>query len=104
MIQDLLKSAAWPAEDVDLYLMHQATAFMLEHLRTKLQLPLEKLPIDMEEVGNTVSSTLPILIEGLRRKGRLKPGVRTLLVGFGVGLSWAGCAWTERHRPCQGRC
>ena len=42
--------------------------------------------------------TLPIVIDALRRDGRLKPGVRSLLIGFGVGLSWAGCAWTETWR------
>lgn len=45
--------------------------------------------------GNTVSSTIPLLIGDLRNSGRLRPGKRTLLIGFGVGLSWAGCQWTE---------
>jgi 3-oxoacyl-[acyl-carrier-protein] synthase-3 len=55
----------------------------------------DKMPSDLEESGNTVSSTIPILMHNLRRAGRLRPGMRTLMIGFGVGLSWAGCAWTE---------
>jgi hypothetical protein len=35
------------------------------------------------------------LIRDLRQSGRLRPGKRTLMLGFGVGLSWAGCVWTE---------
>ena len=35
----------------------------------------------------------------LRAAGRLRPGTQTLLVGFGVGLSWAGCSWTETWQP-----
>ena len=53
------------------------------------------MPVNLAEVGNTVSSTLPILINDLRTAGDLAPGKRSLLVGFGVGLSWAACAWTE---------
>jgi 3-oxoacyl-[acyl-carrier-protein] synthase-3 len=101
-VQRLLSDAKWCRDDVDLYLMHQATAFMLEHLRDKLQVPAEKMPIDMAECGNTVSSTIPILIHNLRKTSRLKPGTRSLMIGFGVGLSWAGCSWTDTwcHRGC----
>ncbi|HEY6563413.1 MAG TPA: 3-oxoacyl-[acyl-carrier-protein] synthase III C-terminal domain-containing protein [Pirellulaceae bacterium] len=42
-----------------------------------------------------MSSTLPILMDDLRRDGKLTRGKRSLLVGFGVGLSWAGCLWEE---------
>jgi 3-oxoacyl-[acyl-carrier-protein] synthase-3 len=53
------------------------------------------MPLLLEHCGNTVSSTIPILIDHLRREGRLRPGTRSMLVGFGVGWSWAGCVWTE---------
>jgi 3-oxoacyl-[acyl-carrier-protein] synthase-3 len=56
------------------------------------------MPILLEDCGNTVSSTLPILIDGLRGRGQLQPGMRNLMVGFGVGWSWAGCVWTETWR------
>ena len=36
----------------------------------------------------------PILMQALRNSGRLRPGTRSLLAGFGVGFSWAGCMWT----------
>lgn len=94
-VERILGNVGWARGDLNYLLMHQATAFMLEHLREKLGAPPELLPIDLEESGNTVSSTLPILIHNLRRKGKLCRGARSLLIGFGVGLSWAGCAWTE---------
>ena len=68
---------------------------MLDHLRERLSLDREHTPEALEEYGNTVSSTIPILIHDLRQSGRLRPGKQTLLIGFGVGLSWAGCTWTE---------
>jgi 3-oxoacyl-[acyl-carrier-protein] synthase-3 len=58
-------------------------------------LPKEKLPIVLENVGNTVSSTIPIVIEHLRANNQISDGDANLLIGFGVGLSWAGCVWKE---------
>lgn len=95
MIDKILADTRWQRDQVDYYLVHQATAFMLEHLRNRLSLERELVPEALEDYGNTVSSTLPILIYELRKRQQLKPGKQTLLIGFGVGLSWAGCAWTE---------
>jgi 3-oxoacyl-[acyl-carrier-protein] synthase III len=75
-------------QDVDLFLFHQASRFMVESLASALKLPLEKVPIALAESGNTVSSTLPLLIEALGGL-RALAGKTVLLSGFGVGLSWA---------------
>jgi 3-oxoacyl-[acyl-carrier-protein] synthase III len=101
LVDRVLTAAKWTRDDVDLYLLHQATVFMLDHLRERLSLDREHTPEALEDYGNTVSSTIPILIRDLRRSGRLKPGRQTMLVGFGVGLSWAGCAWTETWSATQ---
>jgi 3-oxoacyl-[acyl-carrier-protein] synthase-3 len=98
-VAELLCRAGWKRDEVEYYLLHQATAFMLQHVQEKLGVDGRQLPIDLEEVGNTVSSTIPILIHRMRTAGRLKPGDKSLLIGFGVGLSWAGCAWIETWRP-----
>ena len=95
LVEQILKDSKLSRDGVDLYLFHQATFKMLDELRKRLNLPEERMPIDMEDYGNTVSSTIPILIDDLRRDGRLKPGMRNMLVGFGVGWSWAGCVWKE---------
>jgi len=95
LVDRLLAEARWDRDQVDMYLMHQATSFMLEHLRDRLELDDQRVPIALEKYGNTVSSTIPILMHDLRATGRLRPGRRSLLIGFGVGFSWAGCTWTE---------
>jgi 3-oxoacyl-[acyl-carrier-protein] synthase-3 len=95
LVDRVLTRAGLAAGDVDLFLMHQATLKMLEALRERLGLAKERMPIMLEDCGNTVSSTIPLVIDRLRREGRLRPGVQTMLVGFGVGLSWAGCLWNE---------
>jgi len=81
--------------DVDLFVFHQATLKLLDCLRQELQLDETRLPTVLGEFGNTVSSTIPLVIDELRKGGRIRPGTRSLLAGFGVGFSWAGCLWTE---------
>ena len=95
LVEDILNRAGLTHDEIDLYLFHQATLKMLEQLRERIGLAAERMPIALENYGNTVSATLPILIDDLRRDGRLKPGMRTMLIGFGVGWSWAGCVWQE---------
>ena len=98
LIDQVLEHAQLTRDDIDLFLLHQATRKMLEQLQTRLGIGEDRMPLLLEHCGNTVSSTLPILIEHLRRQGRLHPGVRNMLIGFGVGWSWAGCVWTESWR------
>jgi 3-oxoacyl-[acyl-carrier-protein] synthase-3 len=103
MIRRILDDARLSRDDVDLYLMHQATLYMIEHVRARMNLDDDLVPVDLENVGNTVSSTIPILMHDLRASRRLRPGKRSLLIGFGVGLSWAGCLWTETWEARQFR-
>ncbi len=101
LVDRLLSEARLSRSDVDMYLMHQATAFMLDHLRERLKLDQQQLPTALKECGNTVSSTIPLLMHDLRGSGRLRPGKQSLLIGFGVGFSWAGCVWVETWQSRQ---
>ena len=95
LLQDILSAAEMTMDEVDFFLFHQATLKMLSQLQQALEVPEEKVPILLSEVGNTVSSTLPILIQQMRDRGDLSPEQKNLLVGFGVGWSWAGCVWQD---------
>ena len=95
LVDQVMQDSNLSTDNIDFYLMHQATRKMLEELTQRLQLPSCKVPIRLQDVGNTVSSTLPILIHQLRTSGELRPGHQNMLIGFGVGLSWAGCLWQE---------
>lgn len=96
LVEQVLADAQLRFDQIDYFLLHQATRKMLEQLQERLGVTDARLPIDLSRCGNTVSSTLPILIDDMRRSGKLTAGKRSLLVGFGVGLSWAGCLWEER--------
>lgn len=93
LIREMLEKAGLSIDQIDFLLMHQATDKMLRQLQIALNVGDEKLPIRLRDCGNTVSSTLPILIHDLRRSGELKDNMQTMMVGFGVGWSWAGCLW-----------
>lgn len=75
-------------EQVDMFVFHQANKFMLDYLRKKMKISKERFFIDLEDTGNTVSSTIPIAIAKLKAKELIKKGDLVLLAGFGVGLSW----------------
>jgi 3-oxoacyl-[acyl-carrier-protein] synthase-3 len=87
-VQTLLAKANLTAEAIDLYVFHQANKYMLDHLRKSMDIPAEKFVIHMAHCGNTVSSTIPIALYEARQSGQLRPGMRVMLVGFGVGYSW----------------
>lgn len=90
----ILALAGLGIDEVDHVILHQANRFLLERLEKKLGLPAGKSLVDMEDVGNTVSSTIPIVLARAVEAGRVRRGQRLLLAGFGVGLSWGGCLLT----------
>ena len=101
LIDNVLTKAGLDSDQVDLYLMHQATFKMLDQLRRRLKIAEQRVPIRMESYGNTVSSTLPVLIWQLRNEKIIDPARVNLLVGFGVGLSLAACSWQDLLQPEQ---
>ena len=88
-IDAILESANVTKDEIGYYLFHQATYKMLDQLRMVLGVDEQRLPIKIAEIGNTVSCTLPILIQQLRDSKELTREQKNLLVGFGVGWSWA---------------
>lgn len=89
LCRDLCAKAGVALEQVDYLVFHQASAFMLEALRKKMKIAPERYSICLRETGNTVSSTIPIALRRDRAAGRIAPGALVMLIGFGVGYSWA---------------
>lgn len=73
--------------DVDSFVFHQASGHMVNSLAREMDLPPGKVPVEIADCANTVSSTLPIVLERLGGAAALA-GKTLLLCGFGVGLSW----------------
>lgn len=90
-VKIVLQNAKLKLEDIDMFVFHQANAFILEHLRQKLDIPHEKFVLDLKETGNTVSASIPIALSRTVTWKSAAMGTKVLLVGFGVGYSWGGC-------------
>jgi 3-oxoacyl-[acyl-carrier-protein] synthase-3 len=103
LVESTLGAAGLGPEEIDAYVFHQANRFMLEHLRHKMRIPRERMILHLEEVGNTVSSTIPLALEHAAVQDRFAPGDRLLLAGFGVGYSWGAAILTWGDRPGDGR-
>jgi 3-oxoacyl-[acyl-carrier-protein] synthase-3 len=91
LVNDVLAKAGLALEEIDCFVFHQANAFMMEHLRKKMRIPRERFEICLEHCGNTVSASIPIALDAAISAGRIKPGMKIMLAGYGVGLSWSGC-------------
>ena len=90
MIEDILKRNNLAKEQIDYYVFHQANKFMLNTIRKVCRLSKENFYINLEETGNTVSSTILIGLKDCLDKSLVKKGDIVMLAGFGVGLSWGG--------------
>ncbi|MCP4348973.1 MAG: 3-oxoacyl-ACP synthase, partial [Desulfobacterales bacterium] len=88
-VNKILKKTGMTMEEIDHFVFHQANGFILEHLRKKTAIPKEKFHTYLENVGNTVSSTIPIALEQLYSNNMIKKNQKIMLVAFGVGYSWA---------------
>lgn len=90
MMKDILAKNQMEKDDVDYYVFHQANKFMLNTIRKVCVLPKEKFYIDLAETGNTVSSTVMIGLKKCIEDGTIHKGMKVMVSGFGVGLSWGG--------------
>ena len=90
VFNEILKKENLSLDDIDVVVFHQANKFMLDSLQRKLKIPDEKMHRSYMEYGNTVSSTIPIGLKIEMQNNNLEKGKTALILGFGVGLSWAG--------------
>lgn len=92
MISDLMAVGASDIGCFDHIVFHQANRFMLKHLFKRMKLPKDKCVIEIERFGNTSSASIPLAMVSALRYKLQGSGVRVLLAGFGVGLSWAAAS------------
>jgi 3-oxoacyl-[acyl-carrier-protein] synthase III len=88
-IRAVARAAGWDLSEVDRILLHQGSKFMVEQLGKLLRATTEQVPVRLAGVGNTVSSSIPLLLADEIDNPRVQ---RVIVSGFGVGLSWASAA------------
>ena len=90
-LEALDKCGLTPA-DVDLFIPHQANVRIIDAAAKRLELPEEKVFVNVQKYGNTSAGSIPLAMDEAYRSGRLKKGNVVVLVGFGAGLTWAAAA------------
>lgn len=90
MLEQILEKNCLTKDEIDYYVFHQANKFMLNTIRKVCGLPKESFHVNLEDTGNTVSSTVMIALKDCVDKQVIKSGMQVMITGFGVGLSWGG--------------
>lgn len=85
----VLERAGLSAEDVDLFIPHQANIRIIDAAARRLGLGQEKIFVNVQHYGNTSAASIPLAMAEAHEQGRLQPGDVVVLVGFGAGLTWA---------------
>ena len=100
LAKQTLQQAGWSLDEVDSVVMHQANTFMLNHLGKRLKLPKEKMPLSLREFGNTSCASIPVTMAARLSDSLTTSAQKLMLLGFGVGFSWAGAAITCGPLAC----
>ncbi len=90
MMKEVLDKNGLEKENIDYFVFHQANKFMLNTIRKVCVLPKDKFYVNLEETGNTVSSTVLIGLKQCLENEIIHEGMDIMIAGFGVGLSWGG--------------
>jgi 3-oxoacyl-[acyl-carrier-protein] synthase-3 len=87
-IRSLLAERGLRTADLDLLILHQSNLRMLEAIMAALELSMQKTVTTLETYGNTAAASIPLTLQKAWETGRLRPGARVMMCGFGGGLSW----------------
>lgn len=88
LLKDTVAKNNLDSSNIDLYVLHQANKFILNTLRKVCGINKDNFFIDLEDSGNTVSSTIPIALTQAINDKRISKGMNVVIAGFGVGYSW----------------
>lgn len=94
--REVVQKAGLTLDDVDLFIPHQANLRIIQAAARSLAVSEDRIFVNLDRYGNTSSASIPIAICEAVESGRLKPGDKIVMVGFGAGLTWAATAvqWT----------
>jgi len=88
-----LERAKVGADDIALFVPHQANLRIMEAVGQRLAIPSERMMSVIGQTGNTSSASIPIALTEAAESGRLSDGDLVLLAGFGAGMTWASAVW-----------
>ena len=92
-IMAVVARAGLSLDQIDLFVLHQANARILEGIRTALGVPAEKMFMNLDRFGNTSSGSIPLALDEAWRLGRIGSESTVVICGFGGGLAWGTAVW-----------
>ncbi len=87
-IRDVLAEAGLTVDDIDILVLHQANARIMDAAADNLGIPKEKVLVNVDRYGNTSAASIPLALDEANREGRFERGTRVMICGFGAGLAW----------------
>ncbi|MCA9011726.1 MAG: ketoacyl-ACP synthase III, partial [Planctomycetaceae bacterium] len=76
------------ADDVNLFVLHQANSRIIDHAMKVLDIPRHKVFNNLDRFGNTSAASIPLALDEAYREGRIASGDLVVMCGFGAGLTW----------------
>ena len=100
-IDYVLQAEGLSAEDIDLFVPHQANLRIIEALAKRLNFPMDKVVVCIDKYANTSAAAIPLALCEALEQGAIKPGMTILTASFGAGLSCGAgiIKWGERVEP-----
>ncbi len=84
----VLEQAGYSLSDVAVVIPHQANIRIIDAVAERLEIPRERVVVNLDRYGNTSSATIPVAYDEVVRAKKLKPGDLVLFTGFGGGFTW----------------
>lgn len=87
-IKEVLAKSGTDIEEIKYFILHQANSRIFESIAKRLKISMDKIPMNIQEYGNTSAATIPVLLDEMNKAGKLQKGDKLVLSGFGAGLTW----------------
>lgn len=90
LLKDFLSHLETSPDEYDCFALHQANLYILKQISRKVKVPMEKIPVAIDEYGNNSSNSIPLVLS--KEYGdKHEDEIRVMMSGFGAGLSWGCC-------------
>ena len=87
-VEQVMADAGVCVDDISLFVLHQANQRIIDSAVSGLNIPSEKVFVNLDRYGNTSGASIPLALDEAMVAGRIKRGDLVLICGFGAGLTW----------------
>ena len=87
-IRQLLEETGVDKEEIKYFVLHQANYRIFESIAKRLDVSLDRFPMNIDRYGNTSGASIPLILDEMNREGKFEKGDKIIIAGFGAGLTW----------------